>query len=358
MHARELLNAGFDVVQFEVDAAPMSASVRNFGLVWVSGRRPGPELAAATRARELWELIASEIPGVGFRPEGSLTVAMEPDERKLMEEFAASDAAQGRRTRFIEPAEVRVVNPAVHSDTLGALWCEQDAIVEPRLALGAIREHLSASSRYEFCPGKRIVEADSNLVRDQFGQLHSADVVILALGAVHSGVWGDHLAEAPLRRVRLQMLQTYPHAERLTTSIADADSMRYYPAYEGINLSLLRAPNAVSEQHKLQLLLVQRADGGLTIGDSHLYDEPFDFDLDEAPSDELLGRAERLLGCPLPGVARRWEGVYSQSTDPDQLWYRKEVASGVWIVTGPGGRGMTCAPAIAEETMRVAGLTP
>jgi glycine/D-amino acid oxidase-like deaminating enzyme len=41
--------------------------------------------------------------------------------------------------------------------------------------------------------------------------------------------------------------------------------------------------------------------------------------------------------------------VYSQVTT-DELYHRSQVAPGVILVTGPGGRGMTCAPAIAEET--------
>jgi glycine/D-amino acid oxidase-like deaminating enzyme len=36
--------------------------------------------------------------------------------------------------------------------------------------------------------------------------------------------------------------------------------------------------------------------------------------------------------------------------------HRAEVTTGVWLVTGPGGRGMTCSPAIAETTMAEAGL--
>jgi glycine/D-amino acid oxidase-like deaminating enzyme len=31
---------------------------------------------------------------------------------------------------------------------------------------------------------------------------------------------------------------------------------------------------------------------------------------------------------------------------------RSTVSPGVVLVTGPGGRGMTCSPAIAEETFR------
>ena len=53
---------------------------------------------------------------------------------------------------------------------------------------------------------------------------------------------------------------------------------------------------------------------------------------------------------PLPPVARRWAGVYSQVTEPGALYLRAPVATGVEVVTGPGGRGMTLAPAIAAES--------
>ena len=66
-------------------------------------------------------------------------------------------------------------------------------------------------------------------------------------------------------------------------------------------------------------------------------------------NDHLRGRAEQLLGTPLPPTRRRWAGVYSQVTTTE-LYHRSQVAPGVVLVTGPGGRGMTCSPAIAEET--------
>ncbi len=33
-----------------------------------------------------------------------------------------------------------------------------------------------------------------------------------------------------------------------------------------------------------------------------------------------------------------------------ELYHRSQVAPGVVLVTGPGGRGMTCSPAIAEDS--------
>ena len=87
-HALELVQAGFTVDHLEAESVPLGASVRNFGLVWVSGRRDGEELDCALRARRRWEEIAEDVPGIGFRPDGSLTVALSPAERRVMTTFA------------------------------------------------------------------------------------------------------------------------------------------------------------------------------------------------------------------------------------------------------------------------------
>src|ERR1700722_18844045 len=73
-HALELAEAGFSVEHLEAAAGPTGASVRNFGLVWVSGRRSGAELDVARRARRRWQEIGAVVPGIGFRPLGSLNV--------------------------------------------------------------------------------------------------------------------------------------------------------------------------------------------------------------------------------------------------------------------------------------------
>jgi glycine/D-amino acid oxidase-like deaminating enzyme len=155
------------------------------------------------------------------------------------------------------------------------------------------------------------------------------------------------------------MMQTEPLGEALTTSVADGDSFRYYPAYAGPALNALNSgqpQHPVAAEHRMQLLLVQRADGSLTIGDTHEYDQPFGFDVVEQPYEYLTGVAERLLGRPLPRVLRRWAGVYAQCVDTTEVVHREQVRDGVWLVTGPGGRGLTCSPAIGEATVTEMGL--
>jgi FAD dependent oxidoreductase TIGR03364 len=353
MHALQARQRGLDVVHLERELAARGASVRNFGLIWVSGRAAGPELALAQRARTLWEEIGRDVPAAGFRPHGSLTVAVSDAELALLKEAAARPDAGERGFELLDQAAARTVNPALRGDLAGALLCRRDAIVEPRLASAAIRDYLSrAGAGYAWLRGREAVEVAPHAVRDHAGEWHRGDLVVLCTGAAHTGLAGPHLAGyavPPVRRVRLQMLQTAPFQRSLTTAVADGDSLRYYPAFDLPGRAQLPPQVPVAAATAAQLLLVQRLDGSLTIGDTHEYDEPFAFDVDEAAYDHLRGRAEQLLGAELPATQRRWAGVYSQVTT-EELYHRSQVAPGVVLVTGPGGRGMTCSPAIAEET--------
>ncbi|MFF9623949.1 TIGR03364 family FAD-dependent oxidoreductase [Streptomyces griseosporeus] len=355
MHAWHAMNRGHEVVQIERETEARGASLRNFGQIWVSGRAGGEELDTALRARELWEEIGARVPALGFRPNGSLTPVRGDLELAVAEAAVARPDAAARGYKLLTPAEARAVNPALRGRFDAALYCERDAAVEPRTAQLALRAELLKSPRYTFLPGREVRDVvGEHAVRDDHGDTHTGDAVILCTGAWLSGLVRELAGPGlPVRRVRLQMMQTAPLGEALTTSVADADSFRYYPAYASPALDELNArqpqPDTAAE-HRMQLLMVQRADGGLTIGDTHEYEHPFAFDTLEDPYEHLTGVVESLLGRPLPAVRRRWAGVYAQCTDTTRVVHRQRLREGVWLVTGPGGRGMTCSPAIAETT--------
>lgn len=372
MHAWHAVERGHEVVQIEREAEARGASLRNFGQIWVSGRAGGEELDTALRARELWEGIGARVPELGFRAIGSLTPVRNDLELAVAEAAVARPDAAARGYKLVTADEARAINPALRGEFVSALHCERDAAVEPRTAQLALRKALLASGRYTFLPGREVREvidtrkdASKNgrsAVRDDHGDVHSGDAVVLCTGAWLGGLVREIAGDIPVRRVRLQMAQTDPLGEPLTTSVADADSFRYYPAYASEALDALNAGQAqqpAAAAHKMQLLMVQRRDGGLTIGDTHEYEHPFAFDTVEDPYEHLTQVIEGFLGRPLPKIRRRWAGVYAQCTDtppgsaggtPTRVVHRQQVRDGVWLVTGPGGRGMTCSPAIAEKT--------
>ena len=351
MHALEGVRHGYEVMQLERGLDPQGASVRNFGLIWISGRAHGPEVELALDARERWNAIGLDVPETGFRAIGSLTVARTTTEADALKASLDDLGTEQRGSTWLESDEARQKNPALQGEIKGALYCALDAAVEPRLVLGALRARLLASGDYRYLPGVTICDISAHSVRDQRQERYDGDLVVCCVGAASNGPFGDIFDAAPLRRVRLQMLETEPFANEVPTAVADGDSMRYYPAFESVR-SILPAQDEVASSWRAQLLLVRRLSGHLTIGDTHEYEEPFAFDISDAPSAHFITVATALFGASLPPIERRWAGIYCETTEPNALYYRAEIDAGVTLITGPGGRGMTMSPAIAAATFR------
>ncbi len=162
----------------------------------------------------------------------------------------ASPRLRTRQIEFLEPDQVRARNPAVRGETLGALslqprtrWSNPGSYSAPSGTYLAT----TAEERYRFHAGRRVVATESpgtgGLRRGPAGRLTFA---VVATGAAFDDLPAARGVAARLRRVRLQMFETAPHPVTLTTSLADADSLRYYPAYESAPLAELGAAAARS----------------------------------------------------------------------------------------------------------------
>ncbi|HUZ40793.1 MAG TPA: FAD-dependent oxidoreductase [Acidimicrobiales bacterium] len=354
MHALFALARGASVVHLERDLAPSGATVRNFGLVWVSGRAVGRELALALRARDLWQEVALGVPEVGFRANGSLTLVNSEPELEVARRAMARDDAEARQFELLTPQEVVERNPAVQGEFIGALYCALDAAVESRVALGALRTYMESSGRYEYLPGHELVGVVDHAAIDHRGVHYGGDHVVLCLGATLSGFGAELFEDDPLRKVRLYMAETEPMAETLTTSVANGDAFRYYPGFAEIARDVLDDQPQPAADFAIQLLCQQRLHGGLTIGDTHEPETPGLFETLDRPMEIIEAAARLVIGPAMPRIERRWSGVYHQLVDPTptEIYFRKQVARGVVAVTGAGGRGMTLAPAIAEESFQ------
>ena len=354
-HARAALKAGHEVVHLERDFTPQSASVRNFGLIWVSGRKSGEELDAAIRAREIWEEIHQENSELTFRGNGSITLAQNEAELRVMEESLEKSDAHLRKWEILGKKETQRINPALKGNFLASLWCPLDATVEPNSVLASLRNQLAKSAQYIWRNSVEIIDVKSAGDRvtavAKSGEVFEGDFLILCPGADHESLFKEQFDTAPIRKVYLQMMSTAPFSEEITTSIADGDSMRYYPGYDVPSVQHLPAQHPIAAKNHMQLLLVQRADGTITMGDTHAYDEPFPFKLEEPPYQYLHDVASDLFGVKLPPITHRWSGVYSQRTD-GAVCDRRRIATNIISVTGPGGRGNSLAPAIAETTLK------
>ena len=175
---------GASVVHLERDLVPSGATVRNFGLIWVSGRAVGRELALALRARALWEDVACDVPDIGFRANGSITLINDERELEVAHRAMARGDADDRQFEMLTAQEVTVRNPALQGRFSAGLYCGRDAAVESRVALGALRRYMENSRRYEYLPGHELAGVTDHAAIDHRGVHYGGDHVVLCLGAV------------------------------------------------------------------------------------------------------------------------------------------------------------------------------
>jgi FAD dependent oxidoreductase TIGR03364 len=348
---------GHEVAHIERDAEPRGATVRSFGLLWISGRRAGRELEVALGSRLRWLELARRAPEIGLRTCGSLLLARAAEEIALLEQVCAQPDAATRGLSLVSAEEARRLNPALGGSFSCALYCELDAVVEPRRILPALRGLAAASGSYTFLPGRTVLEVDGARVRDHHGDAHDGDLVLVCTGASIELYGADRVAAAQLRTVRLQMAETAPQpASLLATAVANADSMRYYPGFDLPARELLPHPDPAVDAYEAQLLLAPRRDGAITIGDTHAFDAPGAFGSDDEAHDYLEREAAAAFGAPLPPVARRWEGAYLRRCDGRDWVWREEIRPGVVAVAGTGGMGVTGSHHLALETLDVLDL--
>lgn len=138
--ARALALKGYQVTVYEKNQRAVSASIRNFGMVWPVGQQNGPAYEYATRSRAVWKELG-DAAGIWYDEGGSLHLAYHETELRVMEEFAT--AYQERSCAMLSPSEVLLKSQAVNPEGLiGALWSPQELIVDPREAIAKIAAYL------------------------------------------------------------------------------------------------------------------------------------------------------------------------------------------------------------------------
>ncbi len=347
---------GHEVVQIERDDEPRGATVRSFGLLWISGRAPGRELDVALASRRRWLELAGRAPEIGLRACGSLLLARGDEEAALIEQACAQPDAGARGLSLVMPDEARRLNPALGGSFACALYCELDAVVEPRRILPVLRGLAAASGAYTFLPGRTVIEAEGSSVRDHLGEVHEGDVAVVCTGAQLELYGAERVAAAQLRTIRLQMTESVPLAAPLTTAVANADSMRYYPGFALPARALLPPPDPAVERFEAQLLLAPRSDGSVTLGDTHAFDAPGAFGSHDEAHAYLERETALAFGAPPPAIARRWEGAYLRRCDGRDWVWREQIAPGVVAVAGTGGMGVTGSQHLARETLDALGV--
>ena len=345
-HALHAVRAGLRVTVVERDERAVGASVRNFGHVCTTAQA-GEVLDLAVAAREEWLRLGAEA-GLPILQHGTVVVARTAAQARVLQEFEAERGDAVRPLTTEAAADLLGFTPP---GIVAAAHLPADLRVDPTTASALIAAHLERLG-VEFLWRTNVLALEPGLVRTTRGDLRTARTVV-AVGHDVDRFFPDVADDHLLVRCRLRMMEVDAPTGALPPAVLTGSSMLRYdglaqqPSAADVRAELLAESPVLLEQG-VNLMLTQRPNGRLVIGDTHHYgvtEDPFE---DEASDELVLAEIGRLFGAPLT-VRRRWRGVYASSAKAPFLV--TEPIPGVTVASVTTGIGMTTALGLARRTV-------
>lgn len=355
-HALAAARAGRRVVLFERDERAVGASIRNFGLVWPVGQRPG-YYETALRSREIWLEILKGT-GIWYAESGSLHLAYHADEVAVLEEFLRRNpAAREQGCQLVDASEVARRSSTARSEgLLAALWSPTEVNVDPREAIPAVTRHLAETYGVELVFGCAVHEVRLPEIRTTRGSWQVERAIVCSGNDLHT-LYPETLAESGLRKCKLQMMRTVrqPDGWQLGPALCGGLTLLHYAAFEDcqtLGAVATRLDREWPDQRHwgVHVLASQTAHGQVSLGDSHEYAQSHDPFLSADVERHVLDYFDQLASLPRRDIAERWMGEYPSLPDGREL-LRREPEPGVTVVNGLGGAGMTLSFGVAEQTL-------
>ncbi|MDX2040694.1 MAG: TIGR03364 family FAD-dependent oxidoreductase [Acidobacteriota bacterium] len=351
-HAYTLAKRGKRVIVFERNPRAMSASVRNFGMLWPVGLWAGEWHRRALRSRDIWVEVLEQS-GIWHERTGSLHLAYREDEAAVLLEFIEAGPQAGYDCEWRDARQILAQSPLVNPENLiGGMWSPTEVCVDPRQVIAALPGWLSKTYGVQFEFNCAVTAYDQPKVTAG-GREWRADRLIVCSGEDFQTLYPETFAFSGMIRVKLQMMRSQAYGEdvKLGPMLAAGLTLCHYPCFNDCpSLSALRErferelPEYV--RYGIHVMASQHGSGEITLGDSHEYgDDITPFDKDEIDR-LILDYLRKFLILPNLHIASRWQGVYAKH--PTEVAYTAKPAPGATIVGSPSGRGMTMSFGIAE----------
>jgi FAD dependent oxidoreductase TIGR03364 len=349
-HALAAARRGLKVVVVDRDAQANGASIRNFGLVVVTGQEAGLSRQRAERTREIWLELAAEA-GFEVLHSGKLVVAQRPEALAVLEAFKAGP--HGQECRMLTAGETVAHQPGLGgSKIVGGLYSPFELRVESREVLPRLTSFLVEKYGVEFRYNVAVSSVAPPELETSAGVLR-ADKIVVCPGDDLVTLYPDRIAQYGVQRCKLQMLRLADPGLRMMSALVSDLSLLRYEGYAGLNEAaplrqrlLDECPQALD--NGVHLIIVQSADGSLVVGDSHHYGRtPDPFASDEVDG-LILGEYAALFGKAPPVIAR-WTGTYSSAKRQASLTDAPHRDIRLVMVTS--GTGASTGFAIGEETI-------
>ena len=339
---------GLKVEVVERDVQCVGASIRNFGLITVTGQGRGDTWRRARRSRDVWAELAPQA-GIEVVQQGLWVLARRPQGVQVLQQLLTQP--EGQDLRWLDAQALREQAPVLaHGEVLGALYSPHELRIESRLAVEQLRLYLQACG-VRFHMGQAVQQVARGVVHTTQGPLHAGHVLVCPGPDVRS-LCPEVFERRHTRLCQLQMLRVRPPAGYvLPAPVMGELSLVRYRGFSELPAAAVLTQRMQAEQQAeldegIHLIIVQSADGTLVVGDSHHYGQampPFASAQVEAL---ILAEMQRLLQLPHFEVVSRWTGIYPSA---EQDAFIDTAAPGVEVISVTSGTGMSTAFGLAED---------
>jgi D-hydroxyproline dehydrogenase subunit beta len=342
---------GLKVVVLERNDRAQGASVRNFGLITVTGQERVGIWPRARRSREVWQEVATQA-GIPIVSQGLWLAARRPESAALLEAFLRSDMAEG--CRLLTPSEASQRCPTLRTlDLQSVLWSPHELRVESREAIATMADWLARSYEVTFRWETAVHSVEPPRLETSRGPLRAGAAVVCP-GDDRVTLFPEQLAAAGVGRCTLQMLRLESPGFALPGTVMSDLSLLRYGGFSSMPESgalrrRLKSDQAEHLRHGVHLIVAQSSDGSLVVGDSHHYDpatEPF---ADERVYGLILEEYRAVIGQEPTPVRERWTGTYAVADERAVLIDAPSLRSRLIVVTS--GIGASTGFAIGEEVI-------
>ena len=343
---------GLKVIVIERDALARGASVRNFGLVTVTGQDRDGVWQRARRSQAVWQEVTAQA-GIPIVNRGLWLAARRLESAALLEAFLRTDMAEG--CRLLTPTAARQRCPGLNTAGLQAvLWSPHELRVESRDAIPRLTGWLAQAYGITFLWSTAVHSAEPPRIDTSRGPV-AAPAVVVCPGDDFATLYPQRLAAAEVSRCTLQMLRLESPGFVLPGTVMSDLSLVRYGGFAGLPeaAALRRRLQAEQGEHVregIHLIVAQGADGSLIVGDSHRYEaatEPF---ADEAVNRLILEEYLAVMGQAAPAVRERWTGSYAVAKGRALLIDAPSPRVRLVLVTS--GIGASTGFAIGEEVIQ------
>ncbi len=355
--ARSLAERNYTVTVFERNEKAVGASIRNFGMIWPVGQPNGKLYERALRSKSIWKQVCIEA-GLWFNEVGSLHLAYNDHEWNVIQEFVEANK-NTRNVSAINANGALQKSEAVNREGLkGALWSEDEMIVEARVAIEKLPAYLANKYGVTFHFNTAITQIKYPKVISG-KQSWSANKIYVCSGADFETLYPEVFANNHFTKCKLQMMRLImqPDSWRIGPSLCGGLSLIHYKGFEiASSLPQLKKHYETTMPDYIKwgihVMVSQNAEGELTIGDSHEYSlahDPFD---KQYINQLIINYLKQFALFKDWRMIQSWHGIYPKLTN-GQTEFIYSPEQGVTIVNGLGGAGMTLSFGLAEEVMNI-----